>query len=181
LRRCARIEAFLARVLEIGPLRATDLVLAASLRRHAWQDERHAEALRALTDESRLPREESRAEADLRGWLEQLFQARSEIEALAGIYGVAKVVLADAYRDLIAAADPTRDHRLLSLLEDLLHDEETDLEWGLEELRRRAADPAAREEADDWAEFLRRGLRAAGDIWGDMPRGVPPSPPRRRG
>jgi hypothetical protein len=85
-------------------------------------------------------------------------------------------VLADAYRDLIAAA-PEEDRALLSPLSEMLREEEESLEWGWERLRQIAASPAARAEADDWAEYLRLSLRAAGDIWGDMPRAAPPRRP----
>lgn len=176
LLRCAEIEEALGRALETGPPHGVDPALAIPMRQHGRRDLRHADALRALVREEDLPRRsgDRHVDPDLRRWLEQLSGAHGETEALAGAYGVAKVLLADAYRELLAAIDPARNRRVVLLLEELLGEEEADIEWGVEALRHRAADPRTREAADDWAEFLRRGLRAAGDIWGDMPRSEPP-------
>jgi hypothetical protein len=179
LARCALIERHLARALGGRLARAGDRLLGAEMSRHLQQDERHADLLRDRVRELRGAERDGEDvhDSDLLHWLEQLSRARDEVELLAGIYGVVKPVLADAYRDLMAA-DPEGDRFPIDLLRDLLLEEETQIEWGLTQMRRLATTPAARERADDWAEYLRLALRAAGDIWGDMPRR---SPPRRPG
>jgi hypothetical protein len=179
LARCALIERHLARTLGAGLARAGNRLLGAEMSRHLQQDEQHTDLLQARI---RYLRRGERGggdvhDPDLLHWLDQPARARDEVELLAGVYGVVKPVLADAYRDLIAA-DPEGDRFPIDLLRDLLLEEEAQIEWGLEQMRRLAASPAARERADDWAEYLRLALRAAGDVWGDMPRR---SPPRRPG
>jgi hypothetical protein len=179
LARCALIERHLARAIGFGLTRVGDRLLRAEMTAHGEQDERHAGLLqaqvRALGAADRSGEEPH--DPDLLHWLEQPTRARDEVELLAGLYGVVKPVLADAYRDLIAA-DPEGDRFPIDLLRDLLREQEAQIEWGLAQMRRLAASPAARERADDWAEYLRLALRAAGDVWGDMPRR---SPPRRPG
>jgi hypothetical protein len=179
LARCALIERHLARTLGAGLARPGDRLRGAEMGRHLQQDEQHADLLQARIRELRGGERggEDVHDPDLLHWLEQPARARDEVELLAGVYGVVKPVLADAYRDLIAA-DPEGDRFPIDLLRDLLLEEEAQIEWGLDQMRRLAASPAARERADDWAEYLRLALRAAGDIWGDMPRR---SPPRRPG
>jgi hypothetical protein len=178
LLRCALIEEALAAALAAARARSSDESVPATLREHAAQDERHAERLRELAWEMADPGRNgaSRPDADLIQWLGALSRAQGEVETLAGLYGVLKITLADAYRDLIADSSET-DRALRSPLSELLREEEDSLEWGWERLRRIAAAPDARIAADDWAEYLRRALRAAGDIWGDMPRAALPERP----
>jgi hypothetical protein len=176
LGRCAIIEDALVRALASGRHSGTHASAAAMLR-HLEQDERHAARLRVELSPTRNGGGSSGCDSDLRHWLSQIAQARDEVEWLAGLYGVVKPVLADAYRDLIAAADPSRDRATVHLLQELLRDEEDQILWGLDQMRRLATGLAARDRADDWAEYLRLGLRAAGDIWGNMPRQTPPVRP----
>jgi hypothetical protein len=176
LARCALIERHLARVIGVALARVSDRLLRAEMTAHAQQDERHAGLLRAQVREAANGSGEEPHDPDLLHWLEQPTRARDEVEVLAGLYGVVKPVLADAYRDLIAA-DPEGDRVPIDLLRDLLREEEAQIEWGLAQMRRLAASPDARDRADDWAEYLRLALRAAGDVWGDMPRRNPPRRP----
>jgi hypothetical protein len=199
LARCLTLEEALARALGEWLPRVGDRSLSSELLVHLERDERHGarlrlavEALRDFCDgatgrrsdpetgrsgfrapgaRNQEPGARSAAvDPDLRHWLDQMLGAENEVEWLAGIYGVVKPVLADAYRDLLAATDGERDRDLCDLLRAVLDEEEAQIEWGLAQMRRRAVHPAARCRADDWAEYLRLGLRAAGDIWGDMPR-----------
>jgi hypothetical protein len=179
LARCMVLEEALARALSEWLPRVGDGSLSSELLVHLERDERHGVRLRMALEamSSGNGRRPGVVDPDLRHWLDQLLGAENEVEWLAGVYGVAKPVLADAYRDLLAAADGGRDGAMCELLRGLLEDEEAQIEWGLAQMRRRAAHPAARDRADDWAEYLRLVLRAAGDIWGDMPRRRPPLRP----
>jgi hypothetical protein len=179
LARCAAIERSLAQTLSDGLARVSDRLLRVEMSRHREQDERHEDLLQARARERNEagPGGAGPNDPDLLHWLGQMACAKDDVELLAGIYGVGKPILADAYRDLIAA-DPEGDRFPIDLLRDLLIEEEAQIEWGLAQMRRVAAGAAARERADDWAEYLRLTLRAAGDVWGDMPRR---SPPRRPG
>lgn len=176
LLRCAAIEEALAAALAAARARSSGI--PGVLEEHAARDERHAERLRALAWEMAGSERggATRPDADLIQWLGAISHARGEVETVAGLYGVLKILLADAYRDLIALAREEEEN-LLSPLSEMLREEEESLEWGWRRLRQIAAPPSARAEADDWAEYLRLSLRAAGDIWGDMPRAAPPRRP----
>src|SRR5262249_35771782 len=111
LLRCAVIEEAVARALETWVPRVSDPPLPATLAGHRLQDERHAHDLRAHARSlgDRDSNGDPARDPDLRHWLTQLPRARDTVELLAGIYGVLKPVLADAYRDLAVLADAERD------------------------------------------------------------------------
>jgi hypothetical protein len=178
LLRCALIEEAVAAALAAARTRTADPEARGRLQEHAARDEEHAERLRALAWEMMGPGRNGsgRPDPDLVHWLELLSDARCEVESFAGLYGVLKFVLADAYRDLIAAVRE-EDPDLLPPLSQMLCEEEASIAWGWERLKRLAALPTDRALADDRAEHLRLALRAAGDIWGDMPRGAAPRRP----
>lgn len=149
---------------------------------HQWLDIEHAETLRGRIAELRHPAPPMQRAPDpaLDAFLEELLRPHDTVELLAGLYGVARPALAEAYREHLRASNPLADqptHRTLRLV---LLEEEEQLGWGRSALQAlTAGDPDAGRRAQAWVEHLNAWLRAAGGIAGPARDDAPPPPPAR--
>jgi hypothetical protein len=149
---------------------------------HQWLDIGHAEALRRRITEMRNPAPSLDVAPDppLEAFLDELVRAEDAVELLAGLYAVAHLALADAYRAHIERTNPLVDYPTVRVLKQAVADEDEMIRWGERALRACTRDAGARSRADAWVAHLRAFLDAAGGIAGDRaPRSSMPS--SRRG
>lgn len=149
---------------------------------HQYHDIEHVAALRRRIGEMRSPMPPLDRTPDdaLDAWLNEALRTEDTVELLAGLYGVVRQKLAEAYRRHRGATNPLVDHPTRRLLRILLLEEDEAVEWGaraLEALTR--DDPETRRRADDWAGHLQAYLAAAGGVDGTAKRATAPLPPPR--
>lgn len=148
---------------------------------HQWLDAEHADALRRRIQEMRhpAPRLDVAPDARLEAFLAQLAAAADTAELVAGVYGVARPALAQAYRTHLTETNPLVDQPTRRVLRLALLEEEDSLEWGERALEAfRAADPATAAHLDDWQRHLAAYLAAAGGIAGEAAEAAPLPAPR---
>lgn len=149
---------------------------------HQYQDIEHVSALRRRVAEMRspAPRMDVAPDAALDALMDEALRTRDTIELLAGIYGVIRPALAEAYRRHLAETNPLVDHPTCRLLRFALLEEDDAIAWGEGALAALLArDPDARASAAAWQAHLRAWLAAAGGIAGAEARSDAPLPPAR--
>ena len=142
---------------------------------HQWQSAEHVDALRGRIAEMRnpVPRLDTSPDPALDTFLDELAQASSTAELLAGIYQIAYESLAEAYRDHLAMTNPLVDQPTCRILRVALAEIDDAADWGRRALEAViAADPAAARAADDWSAHLAAYLAAVRGIAGDQPSGT---------
>ena len=140
---------------------------------HQWLDVGHASALRTRIGEMRnpLPRMDVTPDAALDAFLEEIVRAEDTVELLAGLYGVAHSMLADAYRAHITHTNPLVDHPTVRILRQAVADEDEIIAWGEAALSACTRTEADQARANAWIAHLRAYLDAAGGIAGDTSTG----------
>jgi hypothetical protein len=148
---------------------------------HQWLDAEHADALRKRIQEMRhpVPRLDVAPDGRLEAFLEQVAAASDTAELVAGVYGVARAALAEAYRTHLSETNPLVDQPTRRVLRLALLEEEESLEWGERAQGAfRAADAGAAARIDAWQRHLAAYLAAAGGIAGEAPAEGPLPTPR---
>ncbi len=149
---------------------------------HQWQDAEHTDAIRRRIGEMRhpVPPLDSAPDPRLDAWLEEALRAEDTVELVAGLYGVVRRALADAYRLHLAETNPLVDHPTRRVLRFALLDHDEALQWAnaaLQGLIRN--DPAAAARAAAWTARLQSYLSAAGGVAGPAPAEAALLPPPR--
>ncbi|MEZ4588311.1 MAG: hypothetical protein R2909_18180 [Gemmatimonadales bacterium] len=149
---------------------------------HQWLLAEHVDSLRARVGEMRHPVPELNAAPDpaLDAWCEELLRAESEVELVAGVYGVAIPALLAAVDGHLATTNLLVDHPTRRVLRFMALELGEIAEWGattLAAVRRRGAPEAA--EATAWVDHLGRYLARAGGIAGPAPDAAEAPPPAR--
>lgn len=144
LLRCFRAEADVMRVLGGWTPRVTENDERLALARDIGHRAEHADAIRARLH--RLRTTDRMMAVPDRPWrrlIEMLDAAPSTPDLIAGVYQVLGTQLVNAYRRLLADADPLADEPTIRLVErELLPDHLAILRWGEAFLRSHAHDPA---------------------------------------
>lgn len=172
VRRLLRYHWVERRLMEIGAahLPGTPVwEVKGALALHHWYDAEHADALRTRIAEMRhpAPAMDRAPDAALDAFLDELLRAGDAIELVAGIYGVARPALLDAYREHLDETNPVVDHPTRRFLRFVVREEEEAAEWGRAALEALTdGDGGARERARTWEGHLRAYLEAAGGIAG---------------
>ena len=99
---------------------------------HQWQCGERVDAFRTRIGEMRnpMPRLDVSPDAGLDTFLDELRRSTNTAELLAGIYRVAFVALAEAYRAHFAHANPLVDHPTRRILRATLADVDDAVAWG---------------------------------------------------
>ena len=142
---------------------------------HQWQSAEHVDALRHRIAELRnpVPRLDASPDPALDAFLDELAQASSTAELLAGIYQITYESLAEAYRDHLAMTNPLVDQPTCRILRIALSEIDDAGDWGRRALEAViAADPTAARVAQDWSAHLASYLAAVRGIAGDQPSGT---------
>ena len=143
---------------------------------HLYLDAEHSQALRTRVGELRRPPlylDEAPAPA-LAALLDEALRAQNTIELLAGVFGVVRPALRDAYQTHLAQTNPLFDFPTCRFLRLALAEEEQMIEWGAQALAALTGDEADQAVAKSWENHLRAYLEAAGGIRGDeaVPEGL---------
>lgn len=136
---------------------------------HQWQCAEHAEAIRQRIAEMRhpLPALDEAPDEALDRFLEELLRARTEVELVAGLYGVALPALVHAFRRHLVETNLLVDQPTRRILRWAVLELDEAVAWGVEARAALAPAPgAASAEARAWAEHLGAFLAAAGGIAG---------------
>jgi hypothetical protein len=151
----------------INPTPEWEVKCALSL--HIYLDGEHAQAFRQRVGELRRPPLYLDQSPDLKleALMEEAIRARNTIELLAGVYGVIRPALLEAYRAHLAESNPIFDHPTCRLLRIAVQEEEQMIAWGAEALSALTQKAESRAEAEAWMQHLRAYLQAAGGIAGD--------------
>jgi hypothetical protein len=152
-----------------------------TIARHLWEDAEHADQLFARIDQLRGHAEHyvHALRGPLGMVLEEALRARDTVEYVAGVYGVLKPALLDAYRRYVATTNPLADQPTVRMLNFIIEEEAAQVAWGAAALAELAAPPDRQAEAVAWREHLTAYLVAAGGIIGDQPGPAVPLPPPR--
>lgn len=136
---------------------------------HLSLDAEHVAALRKRIGEMRnpVPRLDVTPDAALEHFFEELLTATSTLEKIAGLYGVLKPALCEAYHIHYDTSSPVIDQPTRRMLKHILLDEEETVAWGRQALEALANTAEEQAQARVWAEHLRAYLNAAGGIMGD--------------
>lgn len=138
---------------------------------HAYLAADHARLFRERVSEMRNPPPNMNITPDgrLDRFMDELLAATTTLDKLAGLYGVLKPALLEAYRQHFEAANPLVDYPTRRILRALIVEEQEAVEWGQQALAAVANSPEARAQADTWISHLNAYLAAAGGIAGDTP------------
>ncbi len=138
---------------------------------HLYQDAEHAKLIRARVSEMRNPppRMDVSPSPELDRFFDELLAAQDTLEKIAGLYGVLKPALLDAYRAHYDHANPLVDHPTRRILRFMIIEEEDAVRWGEQALAALTENEADRQRAETWMAHLRAYLQAAGGIMGDQP------------
>lgn len=153
-----------------------DLKLA--LCKHLNEDAEAATALRQRIPQLRTSSTVLHKEPDpiLTLLMEELIQARTDLELAAGIYSVVKPALLDVYRRHADATQQIVDQPTIRILRSIMLDLEDQIRFG-QEMRRELERDSRYPDPGEFAEKLQSYLAAAGGIDGLSPKS--PDLPRR--
>ncbi len=145
---------------------------------HLHRSAEHVAMLRKRIGEMRspVPRMDISPDPAIDSLFDEMLAADSTSEKIAGLYGLLRPALLDAYRAHFDAAHPVADSPTRHLLRHILVDEEDAALWGAAAVQAVRAADAPR--ADAFAEHLRAWMAAAGGIHGEDAR--PERPPAAR-
>ncbi|TDG00821.1 hypothetical protein [Paenibacillus piri] len=145
-----------------------DWNLKAALARHLYEDAEAADLLRKRITELRTSPAVLNHEPDaaLSLLMEELIQARSDLELTAGIYKVIKPAMLRVYKKHIAATQQIVDQPTIRILRTLILDLEGQIAWGKQMIYELENNGFSIEDADPFAAKLTEFLGIAGDIDG---------------
>jgi hypothetical protein len=139
------------------------------LGRHLYEDAEHHHLLRVRIGE--LRRSDSsidRVPDDaLRAFMDEVLNARTSVELLTGLYGVAKPALLAAYQHHLDAINPLVDYPTGRVLRQIIAEEAEHIAFGQRFLA--TLENAKSAEASAWSAHLQAYLAVAGGISGDEP------------
>ncbi|WP_119069854.1 hypothetical protein [Aggregatilinea lenta] len=168
--RCAWIQ---KRAMETGlywlnPTPEWEVKEALSL--HLYQDAEHARLIRARVSEMRNPPPRMDVSPDLAldRFFDELLAARDTLEKIAGLYGVLRPALLDAYRAHYGGSNPLVDFPTRRIVRFMIVETEDAVQWGEQALAALTETDADRQRAEAWMAHLRAYLDAAGGIAGDV-------------
>ena len=149
---------------------------------HLYLDAEHSQALRQRVGELRRPPLflDEPPDPRLCALMDEVLRARNTVELLAGVFGVLRPALLDAYRHHQAKNNPLFDHPTVRLMRIAIEEEQQMLDWGRTALAALTADQSAQSVARNWEAHLRAYLDAAGGLMGadPVPEGLELPAPR---
>jgi hypothetical protein len=150
---------------------------------HLSLDAEHAAQLRRRISEMRNPAPRMDVSPDLAidRFFDELHLAESTAEKIAGLYGVLRPAMLQAYQQHFDHASPLIDYPTRYVLKHMLLDQDEVAAWGalaVQAMDEMAASPA---EIAAWKDHLRAYLQAAGGVMGDQDRTVDLPPSRLEG
>ncbi len=168
LKRCYVAERELMRYLGGWFVKTSPYEIKSRMPEHLWQDSRHADALRTRILELRYPRRDvdKKYDSDVLAFIAEAAKAQDLVEMLAGLYGVVKPALLNAYRVYLERADELDDAPSVYALRHIVLDEEAHIAWGQTQLDALRGDDVTRTRVQDWANYLRAYLASIGGILG---------------
>ncbi len=138
---------------------------------HLYLDAEHSQAFRQRVAELRRPPLylDQSPDDKLEAFLNEAIRAGNSVEVIAGIFGVVRPALLEAYRQHLADVNPVFDYPTVRILKVAIADEEQMVEWGNQALAALTEAGEDKAIATAWQAHLRSYLAAAGGIRGDSP------------
>jgi hypothetical protein len=182
LHRYAYLEAAIVRLLAARLCGTPEWEVKGALSLHCWYDAEHTGLIAQRVSEMREPPPDVfRAPNDaLHAFVEELLRPHDTTELLAGVYGLVKPALRDAYRRHIEHTNPIAAHPTRRLLRLILADEEESIAWGERALAALVQGKKERETAQAWQRHLAAYLAAAGGLDGDATEASAAAPAESR-
>lgn len=153
--------------------------LKAALGKHIYEDAEAADQFRKRITELRTPSAVLTKEPDaaLSLLMDELIQAKNDLELIVGIYDVIKPALLETYRKHLASTQQIVDQPTIRILRSVIKDLEEQVEWGKQMMNEITEANLYPEGANEFKEKLIGFLAAAGGIDGSF--GKTPDLPHR--
>ncbi|HML22864.1 MAG TPA: hypothetical protein PKD09_14530 [Aggregatilinea sp.] len=137
---------------------------------HLYQDAEHAKLIRARVSEMRNPppRMDVSPDPALDRFFDELLASQDTLEKVAGLYGVLRPALLDAYRAHYDGSNPLVDFPTRRIVRFMIVEAEDAVQWGEQALAALTESDAERERVETWMAHLRAYLDAAGGVAGDV-------------